>query len=230
VGGLSELEERIDAAVCEMYGVARSRGGVVAAGRKKAGNKPGGFDRLELARRWISFALGTRLGRWNGERFVSRGVPGMVCLEPGDVGGDGVVEALEMLVGARGAREIGDVAGGAASFLRTGFAGWHDRLYEGRPVFWAFGGGGRVCIVRHDAECECVRRAIAAVGGEAPSDWRPLADDGILINLAPLRRWVCDAALRKSLEKVAADLAGGRYRFAGSYAGRGPEGVAAGAI
>jgi hypothetical protein len=214
---LNDVEQRIDQTVSNLYQTASS------ATRPRVG---GALDQIDLARRWVGYAVGVHLGRWGVHARGSEAAPvasdaaSMLCLRQGERSCAEIFSTLERLLGERSARQIDEAVGGIGAFLTSGFSAWHNRLYGGRPVFWSFASDGRVCIVRQEAGDDVVRDALGFVGGAAPAGWSRWADDGVLLNLSPLRQWVQDSRLRESLETVAADAAAGRYAFAaGAHSG-----------
>jgi hypothetical protein len=206
---VAEIQRRIDARVAELYGIA------IPSGPEKV---IGEIDRVDLASRWISFALGISLGRWGGE--ISAGSPalrarGFVMLSPVD--GSLVRDLREILttrVGESSASEIGAAVGGIDRFLSREFAAWHNRLYQSRPVYWIFSEKDRTVLVPHEwADGENLSRAFGAIGATLPAGFDRWIDDGIAINLSPLWRWIGDRKLRVTLKGTFDDLVAGKFSF-----------------
>ena len=200
---IARSEEKIDRIVAELYGM-------------DAGEKPRKMDRehaewkVDLARRWISYALGIWLGRWGNSK-----VGEVAALSPldrkleKDLG-----RILDELAGENAARMIIAEVAGLERFFARDFFAWHHRLYRGRPVIWGFSSGEKLVAVSSlDADERLMREAFETIGQALPRGWRRWADDGIRINLAPLRQWIGDRKLRNSLQEVDTDLRHGRLRF-----------------
>ncbi|MGD1275826.1 MAG: N-6 DNA methylase [Tepidisphaeraceae bacterium] len=194
---LAEVEGRIDRTVGRLYGLGCDHAAAPAV------------DRADLARRWISYALGTFLGRWGeGRGTVARLAPLDQQLALAIRG------ILSQGVGSGMAREMESMVGGLERFLSRDFLPWHNRLYRGRPVIWGFAGEGRIlAVLGASADAQLVQRALRCVGGELPKGWRRWPDDGIAINLCPLTDWIADRKLQAALRTIAADLRQGRFAF-----------------
>jgi len=187
-------------------------------------------DRDDLARRWISYAVGIWLGRWENSPYGELAV--LAPLEPA-LRRD-LREILSERAGEQAAHEIIDRVGSLEKFLSNEFLNWQDLLYRGRPVFWGFCGNGKtVAVAAPLADPAIVRRVIKTIGGEIPKKWLPCIDDGFRINLAPLCPWIAARKLRESLREIWMEMEQGRYAFSqtaqqcakisrGSTAGCGP--------
>ena len=135
---LARIERGIDKTVAKMYGL-----GEPAEGRQRWMDP----EPEELARRWISFALGRYLGRWKGAGEAAAAA----ALRPLDRRlALYVRKFLADRAGGAAAREIEKSVGGLEAFLGGGFSGWHNRLYRGRPIVWVFEAGKRVVAVSHE--------------------------------------------------------------------------------
>jgi hypothetical protein len=146
-------------------------------------------DRVELARRWVAHSLRKALGT----RVARAADPALLHAIR-----DSLPDGIE--------RTLGDIE----PFLARDFFAWHAGLYQRRPVFWVLND----YIVRHD----CAHRAnVREMVRRPPDAWDRFIDDGIAINLAPLRQWVRDARLRTWLEKVRRDLDAGRYNWSATW-------------
>jgi len=108
---LTAIESRINQIVAELYGM--SDGECV--------DPMPTVDPTELARRWASFAMGVRNGRWNSAERDN--LP------------ENLRELLEFHVGIKAVDEIEAALGGLDRFLAREFFKWHKRLYHNRPVF-----------------------------------------------------------------------------------------------
>jgi len=167
-------------------------------------------DRDDLARRWISYAVGIWLGRW--ERSPRGELAMLAPLDPALE--HDLREILSQRAGEQAAHEIIGRVGGLEKFLSGEFLSWHPLLYRGRPVFWGFCGNGKtVAFAAPVADAAVMRRAIKAISGEIPKKWKPSIDDGFLINLAPLWPWIAARKLRESLRETWMDMEQGRYAF-----------------
>ena len=117
-------------------------------------------------------------------------------------------------VGEHLADEILAAVGGLDRFFAREFLPWHSQMYRGRPVFWGFSGDSRIAVVSGvDADQSVMREAFAAIGQTLPAGWQRWMDDGVRINLTPLRKWIAERKLRDSLAEVDADLRQGRLGF-----------------
>ena len=99
--------------------------------------------------------------------------------------------------------------GGLERFFARDFLPWHNALYRGRPVFWGFGGNGRIVAVsRLNLDLKVMRSAFARIGQTLPDGWRHWPDDGVQINLSPLapmdRRSQAAASPHRSPDRSAA--------------------------
>ena len=136
---LQGSERDIERIVSELYGVRVAPRPAVAAVR---------FSREDLARRWVSYAVGVYFGRWP---------VGAGCPRPAGEGGvtpplqittaavETVLAVSDRHTGAADA--IDDAVGGLDRFLTRYFFAWHVTLYQRRPIYWAFGEGGRLVLV-----------------------------------------------------------------------------------
>jgi hypothetical protein len=226
---LGRLEREIDEQVAGLYGLP------VCPVEPVAGPP---FDRAELARQWVSYAIGVEMGRWGdpagtvdtGMRLPSDAMDertrlpmmgisdrtlaphSMVRLRPADPRWiDRLRDRLAAWVGSAGLSEITAAAGRLDEFVARGFFPWHVRRFRRRPVYWVLGGPTTAHLVRHDlASADMVRHALAQCNAALPAGWARHIDDGI-VNLAPLAGWVPEPALRRELTHIAADLAAGSY-------------------
>jgi hypothetical protein len=191
---LRELEARIDHVVARMYGVDPAPSPSPSPSPPQA-PQANGLDRTELARRWVGFTLRGLLCE-SREPYLR--VDADLARRLRDRLGDDVDRAL----------------GGIHRFLAREFVPWHSTLYERRPVVWALGNDGADYLIAHDrANASSVRALLRELGATPPDGWDRFVDDGVAINLAPLRAWVRDRRLRGWLEKVGRDLDGGRFAW-----------------
>jgi hypothetical protein len=197
-----QSERKIDRIVAELY--------ELMSPAKEATPAEDLDHRTDLARRWISFVLGTWLGRWGNDRM---GQLATICPLDQKL----AIELRSILTrhaGEVATSEIIKSVGGLERFFARDFLPWHQRLYRDRPVFWGFGTAEKsVLISSTETDASVVREALMAIGASLPAGWRRWTDDGIRINLAPLRQWIADKKLRKSLDEVDADLHSGRLQF-----------------
>jgi hypothetical protein len=202
---IDEAESRIHCIVAELYGIDEAELEVPQQAEKSpAGGKE------ELARRWISYALGVWLGRWgnatSGTLAMLRPLSKKFRRE--------IVRILCEFVGDQPAAEIVAVVAGLERFFARDFHSWHNRLYRDRPVIWALGSAEKIVAVSSlNADADVMGEAFAALGERLPPGWRRWVDDGVRINLAPLRQWIVDRQLRLSVGEVETDLREGRFRF-----------------
>jgi hypothetical protein len=199
---LDAAQKCIDRIVAELYGL--------KPGKQKPSEEPAPSPRQETARRWIGYALGVWLGRWD------RSAAGEVAqLSPLDAGlRRDLRRILADRAGETAAAQIQAAVGGLERFFARDFLPWHHRLYRGRPVFWGFGGNGRIVAVsRLQTDLRVYRAALGRIGQSLPDGWRHWPDDGVQINLSPLAPQLADPKLRQVLSQVAADLLRGRCAF-----------------
>jgi hypothetical protein len=199
---IAGAEQSVDGIVAELYGLAAEDQGTEA--RTHEGTKE------ELARRWISYALGVWLGRWGqsaaGDIAVLSPLDQKLCRD--------LRRTLAERAGENAGAEIQASAGGMDRFLAREFLPWHNRLYRCRPVYWGFGGGGRtVAVLSLRADPRLMRTALRMIGQSLPVGWRRWLDDGTAINLARLAPWIADRKLQTFLMELAAELELGRFNF-----------------
>jgi hypothetical protein len=198
---LAHLQKKIDIVVADLYGVEQEPAQTAAADQ---------LDRCELARHWVSFALGIWLGRW---RSAPAGEFALLSPLDTELAHD-LTRILAKYAGEQAAREIEEAVNGLETFLGRDFPPWHGRLYRGRPVFWGFSHGARAVVVSSlRADRALLSGAFAAIDAHPPDSWQRFTDDGVAINLAPLSAWITDRKLQKSLNLVAEDLHAGRHDF-----------------
>jgi N-6 DNA methylase len=199
---LAEVENRIDRMAAKMYGLP-----IQSATRKVPE-----LDRVELARHWISYALGIWLGRW-GNRPAGK----IARLAPLDSDlADNLRNILAIETSKQSAGQIESAVGGLGRFLGKTFLPWHNRLYRGRPVFWGFGSEEKIFAVHAmaaDVEIlsEILGEVFGDLGEKLPRGWGRWIDDGISVNLAPLSKWLVDRALQKDLVDLLKDLRRGKF-------------------
>jgi hypothetical protein len=200
---IDAAQKRIDRIVAELYGV--------KAGKEKRAEVRGTCaTKEETARRWVSYALGVWLGRW--EQPAAGEVAGLSPLD------ENLCRDLRRILADRAgetpAPEIEAAVGGLERFFARDFLPWHNSLYRGRPVFWGFCGNGKIVAVYPlQPDLKVMRSAFARIGQTLPGGWRHWRDDGVQINLSPLAPWIADRKLREMLTEVAADLRQGRFAF-----------------
>jgi hypothetical protein len=200
---IDAAQKRIDRIVAQLYGVKVEREKRAIARGNHATNE-------ETARRWIGYALGVWLGRWDqpaaGEVAALSPLDETLCRD--------LRRILADRAGETPATEIEAAVGGLERFFARDFLPWHNSLYRGRPVFWGFCGNGRIVAVsRLQPDLKVMRWALARIGQTLPDGWRHWPDDGVQINLSPLAPWIADRKLREILAEVAVDLRRGRFAF-----------------
>jgi hypothetical protein len=207
---MSDLEREIDAGVCDLYGMP-------PVGPDAEGDEVS-FDRLDLARRWVSYAVGLLLGRWK-----AGGAGRVLRLLPADADLlDELREEIARYAGEPAAVEIESQVGGLERFMAGAFFPWHVRLYRKRPPYWALGLKPEMVLIAHDwATRENVVPLLRRVGAEPPEGWERRVDDGIAVGLAPLRAFVPDPVLRRALDGIAIEAKEGRLDWAGGGCGFG---------
>jgi hypothetical protein len=199
---------RVDEIVAELYGMEARRHEGTPARRDLAPARRHEVE--ELARKWISYALGVWLGRWGGAALGD-----VAILAPLDASlRKDLRRILADHAGEFAAVEIEAAVGGLDRFLGGEFLAWHGRVYRGRPVYWGFRSGDRTVAVHSlAANSEIMGEAFKLIGQAIPVEWRRWADDGTVINLAPLAAWIADRKLRGYLTELAGELEQGRYGF-----------------
>jgi hypothetical protein len=197
---LIRAQRNVDRIVAQLYGITHDA----------TDSPPDDAEPAEWARRWISFAVGTWLGRWG-----DRPLGDLAILSPLDEKMQSDLRCiLSQAVGENAAAEIESAAGGLKRFLETEFLTWHARLYRGRPVIWGFTGNGRtVAISCLMANARSMRSAFAAIGQKLPDGWDRWRDDGVAINLAPLAQWIADRKLRLQLAELNETMMEGRLEY-----------------
>jgi hypothetical protein len=200
---IDSAQERIDRIVAELYGMKEPK-------QKRSKTRGIKAAKDQTARRWIGYALGVWLGRW--EQSAAGEV---AVLSPLD---ENLRRDLRRILadraGGKRAAEMEAAVGGLDRFFARDFLSWHNSLYRSRPVFWGFTGNGRtVAVSRLNADLNVMRSAFARIGQTLPDGWGHWPDDGIQINLSPLAPWIADPKLRQVLTHVAADLRRGRFTF-----------------
>lgn len=161
---LEQVERALDAEVERLYGIGEAERAALraepGADRPAGRQEPDGecaapLTRAELARRWVSYAVGLVLGRFcpgeghgrgrcdseqaaqlralslpEGIGLIAPGQPGDLCAR--------VEQALALLVGPDAPALLRAAAGGRplASYLAGAFFREHLRLHRQRPVYW----------------------------------------------------------------------------------------------
>jgi len=153
-------------------------------------------DRIDAARRWISWCLGICLGRWRSEKTRCP----WAMLRPLD---PSLTREIQHLLaehaGEESARQIACEVGGLERFFARDFSAWHNRLYRGRPVVWCFSSAGKIAVISFlAAEAPVMREMFAWLGITLPPNWKP-SDAGTAASLAPLAPWITDPRLASSL-------------------------------
>ncbi len=176
---LHQLEVEIDQIVSLWYGVKPDEDeGVVA------------FDRADLARRWISFAVRQVLR----ESIMA------------EVNSAAINRIREIL--AEECDEIETQIGGLGEFLTRHFAAWHNQLYRRRPTILSLRAKGALHLVSHRATADVISRIV-----DVPGNWDRFIDDGIAVNFAPLHEFMADAQQRRYLRAINDDLVAGKYAW-----------------
>ncbi len=167
----------------------------------------GRLDREELARRWVSFALRDAMGELEWATIEAALA-------------HRVRHALERSGGAAAAK-IEETIGGIESFLQGPFAAWHNRLYRMRPRWWIFGDREHRVLVAHDrADRATLASALRRSKQSPPKKWNRFIDDGIAVNLAPLREMVSDRNLQRALSEIAQSADAGKLSWSRTYGRR----------
>lgn len=187
---LRSVEDRIERQVGSLYGLDEPPQQAVLS-------QPA-FDQVELARRWVSWAL---------RRVLS--TDHAVRVWPADGGAvSAIQQLLEAEIGLAARQGVESAIGGVARFLAEEFFDWHLRLYERRPIIWLLGTRHTAWLILNDhATVERVERAT----GWVPKGWGRFVDDGVAVNLAPLALHVPHRGFQKLLAEVDQDLKQGRY-------------------
>jgi hypothetical protein len=187
---LGHIESRIDLIVADAYGVSDQP-------RQAAAIAPA--DRLDAARRWISWCLGIWLGRWPGG-----GRQSWAMLRPLNAGlAQDLRRLLAQHAGDQAGHEIEAAVGGLERFFARDFSSWHNRLYRARPVFWSFSAAGKIAAVSFlSAQAPVMREVFRWLGASLPRGWTHGVDDGIAANLAPLAEWIADPKLATALRNA----------------------------
>jgi hypothetical protein len=199
---LQRLEAQIDAAVAPLYHMDDPAEPAMARAPDRAHLA---LDRVDLARRWISFAVGRLLGRWNHPRQIE-----VLALRPLDA--SRVVQIrheLQSLVGPAAADQIECCAGGIDALIAGPFYAWHVKLYRSRPIYWVLKNGDRVTLVLHDFATADVLSHFATI----PQGWQRFIDDGIAVNLAPICQSLADVSLSAKLQETQRNLDEGRVAW-----------------
>ena len=161
----------------------------------------------ELAMRWVSYAIGVWLGRWDGS------APGRVA-ELSPMSSRLELELRGILAERAGEKLVAWIEGRGGGLERMAgkeFIAWHDRAYRYRPVIWGLGAGGRLAAVSWvGLDGEVLGEAMRHLGVDAPSEWRR-TDDGIGRDLLPIVERLADRELQKAVKKLAG--AGAMLRF-----------------
>lgn len=233
---MAEVEVEIDEEVYRLYGLSPKDRAVIEAewtARKAQPNERCSPDRRELALRWVSYAVGIVLGRFQPgvagalgtgrfrpevtERLraptASEEVVPLGLGSPDDLDYR-VTEALTAMLGPEYAEEVVREAAGDAvglrNFLSRDYFRRHVRQYRKRPVYWLLQSprarvsfyvfSERVSsetllrilqdyvkpLAKHTGEAD-IREFARRLQSAVARDYTPYPDDGILLNLAPLR-------------------------------------------
>ncbi len=180
---LSEIQIDVDRLVALAYGMD------CPAGQRFA---PTTDHSTDLAFRWLSYALGTWLGRWGGK---PRG--DVAILSPLDARfASEIRQILAEHVGGKSAKNLEAAVKGLERFFARDFLPWHHRLYRGRPVFWGFSGNDRVEVISSLwAEPALLRSICRRLGASPPKDFLADSDEPISARLAPLAPILFDKSL-----------------------------------
>jgi hypothetical protein len=162
----------------------------------------------QLARPWLSFAIGRLLGRWNQPQRIN-----CLSLRPARADQLALIEGeLTQLLGECDAKNVAGCAGGIEPFLARDFYAQHVKQHHRRPIYWAFGRRNRASLVLHDfATADVVNHLLRDARIAPVRAWDRFVDDGALINLAPLAEFVDDRPLAKLLREIQRDLNTDRY-------------------
>jgi hypothetical protein len=152
------------------------------------------FDPVDLARRWVSFAVRMVLRERTWLRLTASNVAR-------------IREMLVQLCGSESASQIEEAIGTIDAFLNGAFTPWHLRLYKRRPMVLSL-------RTRDGTHCIASNRATAAELGEftkLPASWNRFVDDGVLVNFAPLHDLMADAQQRRYLKSINEEVKAGKY-------------------
>jgi hypothetical protein len=189
---LSAVELRIDRSVVELYGL---------EWETALASVPN-VNRIDSARRWISFAIGRWLGRWGGavRDGIARLMPADEKLKVD------IRRTLGEFAGEQAAVDIEATVNSLDRFLGCDFIPWHNRLYKNRPVFWAFGKDSIVAVDGFSTNAIRLQKALEEIGATLPDGWERWKDDGIAVNLMPLVCLLSDRKLADWLAEMESSL------------------------
>ncbi|WP_428939085.1 Eco57I restriction-modification methylase domain-containing protein [Fontivita pretiosa] len=196
---LWEIERRIDQLVAELYGI------------DSAHHVSPAFielDPVELARQWIEQAL---------RRVCARRQ--VVRIRPVD--DDAIQELRDELIrltSVSEARQIEQAVGGIGRYLARGFFKHHVESYRQRPPLWVIGSDEQAVVVPHDrATGQVLEPILAAADASLVRGWRRHVDDGVLVNLAPLWRWVPNHGFQRRLRVIDQELRAGGLEWSQTF-------------
>ncbi len=177
---IGELESAVESEVAASYALPADT---------ESPDRPA-VDRAELARQWVSFAIGRVM---QGCEWAAIDAPFAAAVR----------ESLASLAGESAAEEMDHAAGGISAFLIADFSAWHSRQFKSRPRWWVFGRKGKQVIVAHDgANRRTLTAALRAIGQSLPASWERCVDDGIAVNLSPLVGLIDDRPQQRALAKT----------------------------
>jgi hypothetical protein len=162
------------------------------------------LEEVEVARRWISFAIGQLIGRWVAPTGTIEHPSRTSLVFPDDV----TVVRRQLIDGAGevSAARIEQCVGGLENWLLGDFAVWHSQLYKSRPPYWILAGAGKTGLIFFaDATREALQELFTRLALSAPVPSVGPVDDGIARNLCRLSDHLRDASLRRRLKIMAAD-------------------------
>jgi len=192
-GNLSQIEQDINLAVADSYRVEAG-----TALQREILPMP----RIELARRWVSDAVGQWFARWGGD-----GADEMLELSHRR-SAQQLMDLLAARVGQAAMPQVDETLQGIRRFLLNEFMLWHARLYRGRPVYWDLSYRRSRIIAPHWSMPLKARWSGAMhVSGLSGT----CLDDGVLINLSAIRRFVKCRPLRRKLDDIHIDMTKGKY-------------------
>jgi hypothetical protein len=198
---LQSIEHQIEHAVRALYGLDNP-------GSADEMSTPVPYDDLDLARRWISFAIGQIVSRWepHAAPIAHDVIPSLIL--PDDI--RLVRDRMREYVGDMATKQIEQRVGGLENWLTGEFAVWHSRLYKSRPPYWILAGPLKIGLIFFaDADSAQLEAFFSRLGLAGPIPRLGPIDDGIALNLCRLSDHLRDGNLRRRLKILATELSQG---------------------